>query len=143
MCSRCEEAKKRLTPEQAAELDELNANLDRMRTRIDELRGDPSDEQMQQRFRAVSDRLHDVLISFANTETERGTFGTGGEYREALLCPAMMLQVCLACLSFGFDLEDTIHMFGNELQSALALQSNSVVQKLQLMRGPRGNGVMH
>ena len=143
MCERCEAAKKRLTPVLAQELDELNANMDRMRARIDELRGDPSDNEMQQRFRVTSDRLHEALLQFAKVETERGTFGPGGEHRVALFCPALMLQCCVLALSAGFDIEDTIHMFGNELQAALVTQSGEMVQKLQLMRVPRGNGVMH
>lgn len=143
MCERCEEAKKRLTPEQCQELDELNENLGRLRQRIDELRGDPSNEEMQRRFALIRERLDLVLTQFVKDEVNKGTFGIEGQYRGALFCPVLMLHACRLCLMAGFDIEDTVQMFGSELQAALAQQSGEMMQKLQLMRIPRGDGMVH
>jgi len=143
MCQRCEEAKKRLTPEQGQELDELNEQVGRLHQRIDELRGDPADGEMQQRFNTVSQHLDVVLLEFVKEEGTRGTFGAEGQYRAALFCPVLMLHACRLALLAGFDIEDTVHMFGSELQAALMQQSGDMVQKLQLMRVPRGDGMVH
>jgi len=53
------------------------------------------------------------------------------------------LHACRLCLMAGFDIEDTVQMFGSELQAALAQQSGEMMQKLQLMRIPRGDGMVH
>jgi len=143
MCERCEEAKKRLTPEQCQELDELNENVGRLRQRIDELRGDPSNEEMQRRFMVVNERLDLALTAFVKDQLQQGTFGPEGQYRAALFCPVLMLHACRLALMAGFDIEDTIQMFGSELQAALAQQSGEMMQKLQLMRIPRGDGMVH
>lgn len=143
MCQRCEEAKKRLTPEQATELDQLNEQLHKLHARISELRGDPDETRMSQRFVEVCTRLDQHLIEFVKLETQRGTFGAEGELRAMLFCPALMLQCLRTCLAAGFDIEDTVQMFGTELQQALIAQSGELVQKLQLMRTNRGDGFVH
>lgn len=143
MCERCEAAKKRLTSEQARELDELNENIDRLRQRISVLRGDLSDDEMQRRFMHTCQGLDQLLVNWVKEETANGTFGPEGQYRAALFCPALMLEACRLSLMAGFDIEDTTQMFGTSLQQALTLQSGELLQQLQLMRVPRGTGMVH
>jgi len=145
MCERCEAAKQRLTVEEGEELDRINEQINQLHEQRSRLCGNLPDEEMARRFVQTCERLDATLLAFAKQQTEQGLFGAEAQERTRLFVPALMLMACRLALTAGFDIEDTVALFGSELQQALVQRGTELAQQFRYLTSPKrgGNGVVH